>query len=315
MKKFDVICLGDINLDILYYIDTLPSLGSESIASKMIISSGGAAANVAVALSRLGFKVGFIGALGRDIVGKFLCDELAKENVDLSSIAWKDEFSGIMSITVTKDGERTIMGFRGANRLLSAKDIKEDYVASSEMVFISGYALLEEPQRNATLKVINLARENAVKIFIDVCEPLTNYGILKLSQIVGEVFCTFLNLREFKALFKSSENIVKNFLEKYSKIIVVKMGKEGAKALTLMSKVKMPTFNVNVIDTTGAGDAFDAGFIAGMLKRLSLRETLILANALAAWKCQGRGARYLPKPYELKVFLKTHSYRELAEKI
>ena len=74
LKKFDVICLGDINLDILYYVDTLPSLCSESTASKMVISSGGAAANVATASARLGFKVGFVGTLGKDIVGKFLYD-------------------------------------------------------------------------------------------------------------------------------------------------------------------------------------------------------------------------------------------------
>ena len=313
MKKFDVICLGDINLDILYYVDTLPSLGSESTASKMVISSGGAAANVATALARLGFKVGFVGTLGKDIVGKFLYDELIKENIDLSSIIWKDEFSGIMSIAVTGDGERTIMGFRGANKLLSPKDVKKDYVISSKIVFISGYALLEEPQRSAALEVISLARRSNVKIFIDICEPLANYGASKLSKIIGKISCTFLNFREFKILFRDSKSDIETFLEKYSEIIVVKMGKKGAEAITSRFKVKVPTFNVKVIDTTGAGDAFDAGFIAGFLKRFSFKEALILANALAAWKCQGHGARYLPRLYELKKFLRAYGYESLAE--
>ena len=315
MEKLDVICLGDINLDILYYIDTLPSLGSESTASKMVISSGGAAANVATALARLGFKVGFVGALGKDIVGKFLYDELAKENIDLSSIVWKDEFSGIMSIAVTRDGERTIIGFRGANKLLDMKDIIEDYVTSSKTIFISGYALLEEPQKSATLKVINLARSNGVKIFIDICEPLANYGASKLLQIIGEVSCIFMNLKEFEILFKKRMDHVRCSLKKYVKVIVVKMGKYGAKALTLNSEVKANAFSIKVIDTTGAGDAFDAGFIAGFLKQLSLKESLILANALAAWKCQGYGARHLPTLACLKQFLKENKYQELAERI
>ena len=313
LKKFDVVCLGDVNLDILYYVDFLPILGGESTASKMVISPGGAAANVAVALARLGFKVGFIGALGKDIIGKFLYDDLTRENVDVSNIVWRDEFSGIMSIAVTRDGERTIMGFRGANKLLSPKDVKKDYVISSKIVFISGYALLEEPQRSAAFKVISLARKSNVKIFIDVCEPLANCGASELSKIIGKIYCMFLNLREFKILFRDNKSSIETFLEKYSEIIVIKMGKKGAKALTSKFKVKIPVFNVKVIDTTGAGDAFDAGFIAGFLKRLSFREALILASALAAWKCQGHGARYLPRLYELKKFLKTYGCGRLAE--
>ena len=313
LKKFDVLCLGDINLDILYYIDSLPSLGGESTASKMVISPGGAAANVATALARLGFKVGFIGALGRDIIGKFLYEELIRENIDVSNIVWKSEFSGIMSIAVTRGGERTIMGFRGANKFLNPEDVNEAYAGFSKAVFISGYAFLEEPQRSSALKVISFARECNVKIFIDVCEPLASYGVSRLSKIIGKVFCTFLNLREYNILFENREDNVKNFLKKYSEIIVVKMGKEGAEALTSNFKVKVKAFNVKVVDTTGAGDAFDAGFIAGVLKHLSLREALILANALAAWKCQGYGARHLPRLYELKEFLKVSGYERLAE--
>ena len=315
LKKFDVVCLGDVNLDILYYVDFLPILGGESTASKMVISPGGAAANVAVALARLGFKVGFIGVLGKDVIGKFLYDDLTRENVDVSSIVWKDEFSGIMSIAVTRDGERTIMGFRGANKLLSPKDVKKDYVISSKIVFISGYALLEEPQRSAAFKVISLARKSNVKIFIDVCEPLANYGALELSKIIGKIYCMFLNLREFKILFRDNKSSIETFLEKCSEIIVIKMGKKGAEALTSKFKVKVPAFNVKVIDTTGAGDAFDAGFIAGLLKGMSLKDSLVLANALAAWKCQGCGARHLPRLYELREFLRTHGYERLAELI
>lgn len=315
MKKFDVICLGDINLDILYYIDALPSLGSESTASKMVISPGGAAANVATALARLGFKVGFIGALGKDIMGKLLYDNLARENVDVSNIVLKNEFSGVMSIAVTGNGERTIMGFRGANRLLSPEDVKENYVTLSKAVFISGYAFLEEPQKSAALKAINLARRNNVKIFIDVCELLANYGSLKLSKVIGKISCMFLNLKEYKILFKGNVDDIERFLRKHSEIIVVKMGGKGAEVLTSKFKIKVPVFNVKVIDTTGAGDAFDAGFIAGLLKGMSLKDSLILANALASWKCQGYGARHLPKPYELKKFLKTHGYKELAKLI
>ena len=315
LEKFDVVCLGDVNLDILYYIDFLPILGGESIASKMVISPGGAAANVAVALARLGFKVGFIGALGKDVIGKFLYDDLTRENVDVSSIVWKDEFSGVMSIAVTRNGERTIMGFRGANKLLSPKDVKKDYVISSKIVFISGYALLEESQRSAALEVIGLARKSNVKIFIDVCEPLANYGALELSKIIGKIYCMFLNLREFKILFRDNKSSIETFLEKYSEIIVIKMGKKGAEALTSKFKVKVPAFNVKVIDTTGAGDAFDAGFIAGLLKNMSLKDSLVLANALAAWKCQGCGARHLPRLYELREFLRTHGYERLAELI
>lgn len=302
----EIITLGDLNLDILFYLNRLPSKGGESLAPTLEVHPGGSAANVAVALSRLGLNVGFIGAVGNDVIGEFLLRNMESENVDVSLLARKKDYTGVMVIIVTRDGERTILGYRGANRLLSEKDVEEEYFKTIKYAFVSGYALLENPQKKAAYKMMKIAREKGAKIFVDICEVLAGRTWSKLKKLLLLSDYLLMNEREFEMFIVDEKNISSIF-EYGVEAIIVKRGCNGARTFTKQGVCDMPAFRVEAVDTTGAGDAFDAGFIYGIFRKYNMRRSLEIANALAAWKCKGRGARHLPKLKQLNSFLKKYS--------
>ena len=302
----EIITLGDLNLDILFYLNRLPSKGGESLAPTLEVHPGGSAANVAVALSRLGLNVGFIGAVGNDVIGEFLLRNMESENVDVSLLARKKDYTGVMVIIVTRDGERTILGYRGANRLLSEKDVEEEYFKTIKYAFVSGYALLENPQKKAAYKMMKIAREKGAKIFVDICEVLAGRTWSNLKKLLLLSDYLLMNEREFEMFIVDEKNISSIF-EYGVEAIIVKRGGKGARTFTKQGVCDMPAFRVEAVDTTGAGDAFDAGFIYGIFKKYDMRRSLEIANALAAWKCKGRGARHLPKLKQLNNFLKKYS--------
>jgi len=311
----EVACLGDVNLDVLLYVDKLPKLGSESLASHLELRPGGAAANVAVALSRLGVPTGFIGAVGEDPFGRMLEENLNNEGVDTSLLQIvKDDHTGLAIIAVTRDGERTMLGYRGANRRLTLEAIVEEYFGSLRLLFISGYALLESPQKNATRKALDTARRLGSLIAIDISEPLAAMGLGEVNRLIGRVDYIFVNERE-ALLLAGALGGLGELTRRLARVVVVKRGGAGAQVFSNSGSFTAPAFKIEVVDTTGAGDAFDAGFIYGVLHGLKLEECLILANAVAAWKCTGRGSRHLPTLKELKRFLEEKNLGSLARNL
>ena len=308
----EVACLGDVNLDILMYMDKLPELGSESLASRLELRPGGAAANVAVALSRLGVHVGFIGAIGADVIGRIVKEDLEVEGVDTGLLqVLKEDYTGLAIIAVT-GGERTMLGYRGANRRLHPEFINPKYFEKSRLLFISGYSLLEEPQKSAALKALDIARKRGSLIAVDISEPLAVMGVRKVGEMLGRIDYAFMNERE--ATLLAGENM-KELTRRLAEVAVVKKGSAGAELFYSELYAEAPAFKIEVVDTTGAGDAFDAGFIYGVLRGLEIDECLFLANAVAAWKCRGRGSRHLPTLEELKRFLKENGLKKLALKL
>ena len=308
----EVACLGDINLDILMYMDKLPKLGSESLASHLELRPGGAAANVAVALSRLGVHVGFIGAIGADVIGRMVKEDLEVEGVDTSLLqVVKGDYTGLAVIAVT-EGERTMLGYRGANRRLQPEFIDSKYLENTRLLFISGYSLLEEPQKSAALKILDIARESGSLVAVDISEPLAAMGVKKVGELLGRIDYAFMNEREAMLL---ADGNMEELTLKLAEVAVVKKGGSGSELFYSGLCLKAPAFKIEVVDTTGAGDAFDAGFIYGVLRGLKMNECLLLANAVAAWKCRGKGSRHLPTLEELRRFLKKNGLKDLALKL
>ncbi len=307
----EVACLGDLNVDVLLYVDNLPSLGGESLASRVEIRPGGAAANVSVALARLGAASTFIGAVGDDAFGRMLREDLNREGVDTSFLATiPGEVSGFMAIFVTRDGERTIVGYRGANRKLSPACLAPGALKEVKALFVSGYAFLESPQREAALRAIGLAREEGALVAVDVSEPLAAKGWESFLELVGEVDMAFMNEREAE-LFSRGERLSR-LLGKVFELAIVKMGARGASLISPEGEIHVKAFKIKAVDTTGAGDAFDAGFLYGILRGLSREQALVLANAVAAWKCTGVGSRHLPTREQVAEFLEARGFGGLA---
>lgn len=162
-----LVSIGDINVDFIVSVDSLPEKGEEVHASSFEIHAGGSAANTSVAARRLGMRSGFIGRVGSKFFGHFLKEEFRKEDVDISQLQTDGEMgSGIMFVIVTSDGERTMVCHRRANTRLTPPEMESEYVRKAGYLHVSGYAFLESPQRDAVMKAIRAAEEEDLHVTI-----------------------------------------------------------------------------------------------------------------------------------------------------
>jgi ribokinase len=295
-----VVTLGDINVDIIASIPRYPAPGGDGLAEWVEVHSGGSAANTAIVLSNFGVDVGIIGRVGRDAFAEQALARLAEAGVDLSCIQRDDEFStGMMFIPVTPDGERTMFGCRGANPRLESALLDEGYIAQADVFHLSGYALLAEPQRGAARQAIEMAHRAGVAISLDVGLEAAAKDTEEVKALLPLVDLLFPNQAEAEHLTGSSDvrEAVRALLECGIETVALKLGEQGCTVGSEGEIFSIPTFAVEVQDTTGAGDSFDAGFILGRLWGLGARESAILANGLGALAASAVGAGdALPRP-------------------
>jgi ribokinase len=299
--------LGDINIDIIASIPRYPAPGGDGLAEWAEIHSGGSAANTAIVLARFGVEVGIIGRVGRDPFAEQALARLAEAGVDLSCIQRDVEvITGLMFIPVTPDGERTMFGCRGANLRLDPALLDEECIAQADVFHLSGYALLAEPQRSAARQAVEMAHRAGVTISLDV-------GVEAAVRVTGEVRALlplvdliFPNQAEAEHLTGSSDvgEAVRTLSGYGVETVALKLGARGCVVGSEPGIFTVPTFAVEVQDTTGAGDSFDAGFILGRLWGLDVRESAVLASALGALAASAVGAGdALPGPERVRALL------------
>ena len=288
-----VVTLGDINVDIIASILRYPSPGGDGLAERVEVHSGGSAANTATVLANFGVDVGIIGRVGRDVFAAQALASLAGAGVDLSCIQLDDEATtGMMFIPVTPDGERTMFGYRGANPWLDPALLDEEYIAQADVFHLSGYALLAEPQRSAAQQAVKIAHRAGVAISLDVGLEVAARATEEVKALLPLVDLIFPNQAEAEHLIGSRDvNEAVRALSEYDiETVALKLGQQGCTVGSEGEILSVPTFAVEVQDTTGAGDSFDAGFILGRLWSLGARESAILANALGALATSAIGA-------------------------
>ena len=302
-----VVTLGDINLDLIASIPRYPAPGGDGLAERVEVHSGGSAANTATVLANFGVDVGIIGRVGRDAFAEQALVHLAEAGVDLSCIQRDDEFiTGLMFIPVTPNGERTMFGYRGANPRLESALLDESYIVQTDVFHLSGYALLAEPQRSAARQAVEMAHQAGVSISLDVGLEAAARTTEEVKALLPLVDLIFPNQAEAEHLTGSSDmkEAVKALLEYGIETVALKLGERGCVVGSGGELFSVPTFAVEVQDTTGAGDSFDAGFILGWLWGLGPRESAILANALGALAASAVGAGdALPGPGKARALL------------
>jgi ribokinase len=283
--------LGDINLDIIAFHTSFPTEGGEDIAEKAIIRHGGSGANIAHTLSLLGVSTLMIGCVGRDPVGAALTEGLAAVHVDVSHIQQTEmEPSGVVYVVVTESGERTMLTYRGANKYLRHSILKTEFLDTISLLHISGYSLLEGEQKNTAFKL--LKKRGDYLVTIDMCIPLAKSPAI-LDRLTSRLDYLFINTHEFKELSQHSR--VKTLSELASRLgcmVVLKKGAGGCEITSISGDVlKIPAVPVKAVDTTGAGDAFAAGFIYELIRGsppLKCGETAVKLGALASTTVGGR---------------------------
>ena len=254
--------------------------------------SGGSVANSIVGISQLGNKVGFIGKVSDDDFGSKYEEGLKKENVEYFYSKKKEKLpTGTCLILVTPDSERTMCTFLGTAGKINESDISSDAIKKSEIIFLEGYLWDEGDPKKAFDKAINNANKVAMSLSDQFCVDRHKPHFLNLVK--NKLDITFANEQEITSLIdaKNFDEVI-NFSKKLSKLIVLTRGKKGAIAIKGDEIVECGVQkNLQIVDLTGAGDLFAAGFLHGHVNNLSIKESLQKGTEMSSKVIQQIGAR------------------------
>lgn len=307
MNFADIVGLGEVVVDWVAEIEHFPKPDEKIDALSESHFAGGVTANYLVAISRLGGSCGFIGAVGDDSYGGFLIEDFKKENVDTTfTIKKVGKKTPVNFLFVTK-GEKTIIQSPNMQTTkINISDLNESYIANSKLL----HTTMIHP--DITEKAINIAKDNGVKISIDLESQIAQRGWMELKDILLKVDVLIPNKEGAKSLTKSKtpEEAAKILIKKGIPIVIITMGSQGALVTTKQYQKLIPTYKVeNIIDTTGAGDTFNGAFSIGYwIKGWDLEKSCRYANGAASLKIQKLGARTgMPNEKELIEFLKKNN--------
>jgi len=254
--------------------------------------SGGSVANSIVGISQLGNKAGFIGKISDDEFGSNYEQGLKKENVEYFYSKKKEELpTGTCLILVTPDSERTMCTFLGTAGKINEKDVSSDAIRKSEIIFLEGYLWDEGDPKKAFDKAINNANKVAMSLSDLFCVDRHKPHFLNLVK--NKLDITFANEQEITSLIEAKNfDEVINFSKKLNKLMIVTRGEKGAVAINGDEVVESDIQkNLKIVDLTGAGDLFAAGFLHGYINKLSMRECLEKGTEMSSKVIQQIGAR------------------------
>ena len=254
--------------------------------------SGGSVANSIVGLSQLGNNVGFIGKVNADDLGEKYEDGLIKEKVQYF-YKKKQEVSptGTCLILITPDAERTMVTFLGIAGRISEKDINEKTVKESEMIFLEGYLWDEGEPKSAFNKAMSFSTTKAMSLSDQFCVERHKNDFLDL--IKNKLDITFANEQEIRSLIdaKSFEDVIE-FGKRLGKLLIITRGEKGSVAIKNQEIVECQSKpNLKIVDLTGAGDLFAAGFLHGLINNISTKECLEKGTEMSSKIIQKVGAR------------------------
>lgn len=310
MSTGSVLLFGDINVDNIIAVDEIPEPGRDSYASQFEMHLGGVVSNSAVILQGLGQPASLSSAVGDDLWANFIFDELTRSGVNLDHVIKKRGYhTGVIFIAVLPNGERTMFSYRGVNTAITPDDLSETVLDDIQMVQLTGYALVESPQKETAWHLIRMADDRGIPISMDTgLDPV----ILKpdLLQEVLPYLTVLITARKESMILSKSDDFstqVEYFLSQGLKQVGLKLGAQGALIGSALGIEQMPAFPVKVVDTTSAGDAFSAGMIYGYLHAFSPKASLVLANALGGMATTVYGSAKIKRSDVLKFLFKMQS--------
>jgi fructokinase len=254
--------------------------------------SGGSVANSIVGLSQLGDKAGFIGKISDDEFGTKYEEGLKKESVEYFYTKKREELpTGTCLILITPDSERTMCTFLGTAGKINEDDISSNAIKNSEIIFLEGYLWDEGEPKKAFNKAINNANKVAMSLSDLFCVDRHKPHFLNLVK--NKLDIIFANEQEITSLIEAKDfNEVVNFSKQLKKLIVVTRGEKGAVAIqgeeVIETGIKQ---NLKILDLTGAGDLFAAGFLHGYVNKFSINESLEKGTEMSSKVIQQIGAR------------------------
>ena len=297
----DVICKVDDNFIIKNNLtkSTMKLFFEEDEFNKLLTTlkiektiSGGSIANSIVGISQLGTKVGFIGKISNDEFGKKYEDGLKKENVEYFYTKKKESLpTGTCLILVTPDSERTMCTFLGTAGKINENDVDLNAIRKSEMIFLEGYLWDEGEPKKAFNKAITNANMVAMSLSDQFCVDRHKPEFLNLVK--NKLNITFANEQEITSLIEAKNfDEVINFSKQLNNLIVITRGEKGAVAVKGKEIFETAAQrNLKILDLTGAGDLFAAGFLHGYINKLSINQCLEKGTKMSSKVIQQIGAR------------------------
>ena len=280
-----VLCLGDVMLDVIAVIQTNINYGSDT-ASKISTHGGGAAANVASWSQVCGAPTKIVARVGDDSAGTAVISEFDTLGIEHHDRVIAGAQTGVVVVLVDPSGERTMFPETGANSGLCLSDLPD--LARIEVIYLSGYALLDEMSRPGVLDIIAKIQEAKIPIFFDptTVGGMSQVNIDEIKSWLPLMYALFMNEAEatFLTGFTQLESALDALLEA-APLAIIKCGSAGAIGKSRGGEtIKISAVPTHVVDTTGAGDSFAGGFIAAWLKNHDLKMCME-AGADAASQC------------------------------
>jgi sugar/nucleoside kinase (ribokinase family) len=308
-RSFDILVAGEINPDLILSGNVLPEFGQvEKLVDSYTLAVGSSSAIFACGAARLGLRVAFVGVCGEDVFGRFMLAEMQKRNVDVSNVIVRPDGQTGLSVILNRpfddaQGDRAILTHLGLIADLGASDISDHLLHQSRHLHVGSYFLQTRLQPDLPAlfqRAHSLGLTTSLDTNYDPSERWTGFSALLSAT---DIFLP--NRTEALSITRSAdvESAARELANK-SKIVAIKLGADGAALRTKDKMILLPSIPVNVIDTIGAGDAFDAGFLYGYLNHWGLEKSLQLAVACGALSTQAAGGtRAQPTLAEARSFL------------
>ncbi|HPS48063.1 MAG TPA: carbohydrate kinase family protein [Flexilinea sp.] len=291
-KKFDIAVIGDVNPDlILTGKNIIPEFGQvEKWIDDAELTIGGSAGIFAVGAAKLGLKVTFIGKVGDDHFGYFMKDRMTAQGIDVSGLVIDPSVKTGLSISLSDGNDRAILTFGGSNLLLNFQDIDFEIVAQSRHLHSGSFYLLNNIRQDLAI-IYKKAKEMGLSTSID-----TNYDPKEkweddIFNVLDYTDVFLPNMTELMAISgeKDPDSAIRHLTENRNLLVAVKNGEDGAFAEKDKVRYSAETIQVKPIDTTGAGDSFDAGFLFGFLNGLGIEKSLRIGCICGALSTLGIG--------------------------
>ena len=312
---FDVICLGAALVDMVAQVERHPLDDDEVFVSDLKLLSGGAAANTAYSCAKIGLSSAFLGKLGKnDVFGAKIIEDFNEVNVNTTLIKYSKQYgTGSAYVALNKEGDRRIYAHSGAANYLSKEDVIEKELKASKIIFLSSLKNIEP-----FIEAAKIGEKNNITVILNPGMLIIDQGLENISELLKKIDILILSQREFRTLLNLKDRLDDEIIRDKAKILlgygmktlIITMGDKGAFLLTNKKSELIPAMKIEqVTDTTGAGDAFSAGFIYGFAQNLSfefkdLKKNVIIGNFVGGKCIQELGARNgIPTSEELKQII------------
>lgn len=305
----DVVCLGLAVCDILVKPFTPEKVkkGELTKIDTVDISTGGDAFNQAIDLSKLGINASILAKIGNDKAGDIILNAAQKNNLSTEGLSVSEDCNTTCSVVlIAEDGERSFLYSGGACEKLSIEDIDFELIKKAKVLSIGSALALPGLDGAALTKVLEKAKEFKVTTVLDVKGESCKKNFEKIKGALKYTDFFMPNYQEAQGLTGKSDldEIADTFFSMGAKTVIVKLGDEGCFVATPDNKTIIPSFKVQAVDTTGAGDSFVAGFVASYVRGYSLLDCIKFANAVGSHCVRKVGATNgIPSFDEIEKFL------------